>query len=341
MNILFDISHPQTYHLFKKTISTLLEQGEYVHIIIRPKDILPDLIPSALDKRCITITSRNRYSILNHFHLLIRYFKIIKFYNPDIILNNGAIYSSIISLLFSKKLIIVDNTDCDYFLPFAKFCAHTIITPACFYKDFGIKHKRFRGINEMAYLPTRFQFSYNNYLDKLGLIKDEPFCILRFVRWKSHDDLGNNGLSEDDKIILFRELNKVIKVFISSESEVPVELNEYRLEDKFHIYGEIFHWLIEHSFIVIGESGAIAAEAALLGAHSVFISEKKLSTIDFLENEYHLIHRFQNIQDALDYSLNLIKNNQRKSREELSALLSSSEDINELIYSSIMGDVCI
>ena len=47
MNILFQLSHPAHFHLFKLTALELMEHGHQVHFLIKTKDVLEDLLKAS------------------------------------------------------------------------------------------------------------------------------------------------------------------------------------------------------------------------------------------------------------------------------------------------------
>ena len=104
-----------------------------------------------------------------------------------------------------------------FYRPFSKL----MLSPTTFYKDFGKKHVKFNGYMELSYLHPNYFTPDESILDDLGVKKGESYSILRFVKWKAHHDLGHNGISNENKILVVKELLKYGKVYITSEGELP------------------------------------------------------------------------------------------------------------------------
>jgi hypothetical protein len=80
---------------------------------------------------------------------------------------------------------------------------------------------------ELFYLhPSRFKPNRNFN----EIIKKEKVVLLRFVSWEVFHNIGQKGLSSEEKIKLTKLISKKYDVFISSESELPSELEQYKLK---------------------------------------------------------------------------------------------------------------
>lgn len=109
------------------------------------------------------------------------------------------------------------------YAPFTK----VIFTPDCFYENIGKNQLRFKGYMELFYLhPSRFKPNRNFN----EIIKKEKVVLLRFVSWEVFHNIGQKGLSSEEKIKLTKLISKKYDVFISSESELPSELEQYKLK---------------------------------------------------------------------------------------------------------------
>ncbi len=83
--------------------------------------------------------------------------------------------------------------------------------------------------------------------------------ILRFVSWSAFHDVGQAGFSDDEKIYLVTELSKHIKVFISSENELPDRLLQYKI----NIPPERMHDALAYATLFIGEGATMTSECAV------------------------------------------------------------------------------
>ena len=62
-------------------------------------------------------------------------------------------------------------------------------------------------------------------------------------------------------------MSRYARVFISSESELPVELESYRLPTKPEMIGHV----LAHATLVFGESATMVSESAMLGVPGIYI----------------------------------------------------------------------
>ena len=128
----------------------------------------------------------------------------------------------------------------------------------------------------MFYLHEKYFKPNKDVLNLLNVNENEDFAIVRFVSWDASHDVLEDGLSNKEKISLVKYLSKRMKVFISSESILPEELNDY----KFNIDAHLFHDALSFAKIYVGEGGTTASEAAILGVPSVYVNDLSMGYID-------------------------------------------------------------
>ena len=56
---------------------------------------------------------------------------------------------------------------------------------------------------------------------------------MRFVSWTANHDIGHSGVSPVNKIKAVKKFLNYGKVFVSSESELPSEIDKYRINQWF------------------------------------------------------------------------------------------------------------
>jgi hypothetical protein len=122
----------------------------------------------------------------------------------------------------------------------------------------------------------------------LGVKENEKYVIVRFVSWEAYHDVGLNGITLENKIVLVKNLLKYAKVFITSEKQLPDELEPYKIS----IPPEKMHDAIYFSSLLVGESATMASEAAVLGVPSIYIDEVGRGYTDE-EGEWGLVHNFK------------------------------------------------
>ncbi|MHC1738591.1 MAG: DUF354 domain-containing protein [Ignavibacteriaceae bacterium] len=314
MNILVDIAHPAHVHLFKHFIKIMQSKGNEVIIAARNKDITFELLNTYKIK--YYVLGRHYKSLVGKafgaFSHLAKMIYLGLKYKIDIYLDAGTMYPAIVSFVLRKPNIMVDNTDVDFTLNIAIFFTNVIITPVSFKKDFGRKHIRCESFNELAFLHKKYFRPDPSILKALSINAGEKYVLLRFVLWKSIDDIGYSGFSQDEIREIVKKFSSFGRVFISCEYELPPDLRELQIEFNPKIkFGDMQN-IEYYAHIYFGESGAMATECAMLGTPSYFISPKKLGFTDELEKKYDLICQYENKYGALDQVYKQIQNPELK-----------------------------
>ena len=307
MKILIDIGHPAQVHQFKYICKELVKKGHDVLFTTKDKDIALYLLNS------YKIPYRNlgkpKKGLLNKILFIpntcIKFMKIILSFKPNIILSRGSIHACWVSFLLRKKHISFADTEhvglADTLtVPFVK----TKLTAFSYYKDLGKNHFRFSGNIELFYLhPNRFSPD-KSILDFLGVKENEKYAIVRFVSWDAHHDVGLNGITLENKIRLVLELSKYAKIFITSEKDLPKEIEQF----KFKISPDKMHDAMFYSSLLVGESATMASEAAVMGVPSIYVDEVGRGYTDE-EGKWGLVFNYKPNQqeEAIAKALELIK----------------------------------
>ena len=147
---------------------------------------------------------------------------------------------------------------------------------------------------ELSYLHKKY-YKPNLNIKKILGVNNEKYVIVRFVSWEASHDFGVSGLSDDDKIKLIKFISKKAKVFISSEKELPKELNKFKLK----LSPELMHDALFYSSLHIGEGATLAAESALLKTPTVYVNKLSLGYISELE-KYGFLLTELNIENILN-----------------------------------------
>lgn len=176
---------------------------------------------------------------------------------------------------------------------FAKYAnkADTIFTPSALRDEQrGSNHFTYSGYHELSYLhPNRFQPD-SSVLSMLGVDPEEHYFILRFNSFAAHHDIGHKGMSFDQKKKLIKKLERMGRVFISTESEFDPEFANYKLPDR----PELMHSFLAFAQMYVGESQTITSEAAVLGVPALKCNTfaHRLSVPNELEDKYGLCYSF-------------------------------------------------
>ena len=315
-NYLFELTHPKHYYQFKRVILKLKKTpSNNVIVIARDKDVLLKV----LDNENVDYISYGKYgkSILSKFfvlpQLLYTYYKIISKYKINIIVSKASPYAAIISLF--KKINTVITPDSEIVTLTRRIVAplaSIIITPENYSLDYGTKHKRLPGLFEDSYLHPSIFKADKNIIRKLGFSINKPYYILRFISWDASHDINQFGFSKKQKMELVQYLTRFGDVYISSEGELPRELEKYRM----NIPESKIHHILHYATLYIGDSQTMATESALLGTPAIrynsFVGKNDMSNFILLEKKYKLLQNFNNFDDAMCSIKKFILNSNNK-----------------------------
>ncbi|NQE53328.1 hypothetical protein C5S29_07020 [ANME-1 cluster archaeon GoMg3.2] len=306
MKILISMGHPADIHLFKNLIWVLEKQGHEIKITARDKDVLLYLLDYyGFD---YTIISTMGKSLLGLGKEMLtrtyRLFKIARDFKPDIIVAVGDPSISMVGKLLKVSSITFSDTEHSSYVNLVSFSFSDVIcTPSCYKKDIGRKQIRYNGYHELAYLQPNYFTPNLAVLDELGLSKDDTFIILRFVSWSASHDVGQHGIQ--NKIELVRELEKYGRVYITSEGQLPKELEKYKIK----VSPEKLHDLLFYASLYVGEGATMATESAILGTPSIYVSSLIGTMGNFieLEEKYGLVFNYNDPDKAIEKAVELIQ----------------------------------
>lgn len=209
-------------------------------------------------------------------------------FKPDIFISRVSPLSGYASFVLRKPHITFTDTENVKLLDtISQPFADVILTSDVYLRDHGKKHFRYPGYHELAYLhPKRFTKD-PSILRKFGVDPDTKFAIVRFVTWGAHHDIGSSGFSKNNRIRLVNELAKHLRVYISSEGELPEEISKYQLV----IPAEHIHQMLAQAQMFVGESATMASECAMLGTPAIYLNSNHYGSTDS-QSKYGLIELF-------------------------------------------------
>ena len=327
--IVVDLNHPAHVHFFKYFIVEMRERGHEVLITASDKDVTIHLLNAyGFDfVNMGTYGSTVLRKIANVPLMDLRMVHAVRKFCPEVLLGIASSRAAHTAFVLRKKSIVFDDSEHKgqlwAYLPFAS----TVVTPTCFKKNLGKKHMRYAGYHELAYLhPHRFTPN-PQVLDEFGLSENTPFFIVRFVSWRAVHDMGEKGFTEKGKRKLVRELMKHGKVIITSEENLPSDLQTYSLS----VSLEKVHDLLYYATMYVGEGATMASEAAVLGTPSVYVSSISAGTLEEQEKKYGLLRHFRNEDDALKHvgELLCIDSLKERWREKRATLLKDKIDVTQ------------
>lgn len=168
--------------------------------------------------------------------------------------------------------------------------ANLILSPDCISRR-SKKNISYYGIHELAYLHPSIFTTDASVLNLLGVKIGEPYFILRFNAFKAHHDIGEKGLSDEQKDRLIELLKKRGKIFVTTELADETKYIEYKIE----IPVEKIHDVLFYATLFIGDSQTMTSEAAVLGTPALKCNTfaNRLSVPNMLENKYELSYSFR------------------------------------------------
>jgi uncharacterized protein len=327
MKILIDIGHPGHVHYFRNFIHLMKLDGHEFLIVARDKEVTFKLLShykidyKSRGKGGKGILGKLLYIPIADF----RIFKIGLKFKPDLFLSFSSTYAGHVAFLLNKPHIIFDDTEHAKFehLMYKPF-ASSIMTPTCFYKNLGEKQIYFNGYMESCYLHKNLFKPNDKILNILNIKPNEKFVIIRFVSFGAGHDIGYKGINYKDKLALIEELKKDVKIFISSESELPNELKDHR----FYVPAHFLHDALSYCCLYIGEGGTTASEATLLGVPAIYVNT--LPLMGYLQDEerHGLLFHLSNIEDITQKAKEIINMNDSKNHFILKRNLLLKNKIN-------------
>jgi len=214
-------------------------------------------------------------------------------FKPDIFVSRVSPLSGYASFLLRKPHITCTDTENVKLLDsISEPFADVILTSESYLREHGKRQIRYPGTHELAYLhPNRF-VPDPSVLAQLGIKPGERYALVRFVSWNAHHDIGHGGFSNENKLLLVDQLSRILKVFVSSESKLPLELAQYQIK----IDPEQMHNVLNYASLFIGEGSTMAEESSVLGTPSILVTScprggvindlERFHLMEFLSNSY-------------------------------------------------------
>ena len=272
MNILFVSGHPAQVHNFRNVREDLIKDGHKVFWLTTPKDIATNLLDiygipyERLLKPGKEIVSK-AWTLIRNVLFVMRYLRRNKI---DMAVTRTCPYTTIAAKLCGVRHIITGDTEhAAHKLKWFSDRVDTVVLPDCFWFELRKDELRFPGNTELYYTHPK-RFTPKPVWDLLGIEPDTPFAIVRFVKWDAwHDTQLVGGFTLEQKRTLIQRLQQHMRVFISSESELPADLEPYRI----HIPIERMHDVQAAASLFVGESATMASESVCLGTPAIYIDE--------------------------------------------------------------------
>jgi uncharacterized protein len=294
MNILFEINHPGHIHLFRNLAGELDKKGISSHFLIKSEPVI-ELLTMFYGLKYTKMGSRAKGLAMKYLYqvgFLLKTIRIARMIKPALGLG-VSMNLPLVSRFTKMESIGFDDDDMAVTPLFAKYAnkASVILTPASLaHERRGENHITYNGFHELAYLhPNRFIPDPSTY-EALGINKETEYFILRFNSFKAHHDIGQTGMTFEQKKQLIAKLEKKGKIFLSTESKVDPEFKNYQLPNR----PELMHSILAFAKMYVGESQTMTSEAAVLGTPALKCNTfaGRLSVPNELEQKYGLCYSF-------------------------------------------------
>ncbi|MEX1193377.1 MAG: DUF354 domain-containing protein [Brumimicrobium sp.] len=314
MNILIEVRHPHHVHVFRHTYFELNNRGHNVKVVAVDKEMSYPL----LERFNIPYekVGSNKKGLLNKLFTILNSTRklnnITKRFKADILVGKASPTLAFTSFLRRKPYILFTDTENAKLLwLIIKPFVNTFVSPDCYEKRLGENHIMFDGYLELAYLHNNLYQPNQSILNDLNVESDDKYVLIRFVSWNASHDIGQGGFDNEDKINMVQSLSKHAKVFISSESKLPDELEQYKL----NIEPDRIFDIMKYASLYIGEGATMASECVALGTPTIFVSTLETGYTNE-QRKNGLLFQFTSSQGVLEKAIELITDTDARERFE-------------------------
>ena len=288
MKVLFMISHPAHFHMFRYTIENLQKDGHQVVNVIRPKDVLEQL---CIDANLPFYKVKDRPKKLGMFGLaifliekIIEVLHIARKEKPDMLVGSDGVLAVVGKLLRIPAFECYED-DGEAIALYAKmfFPIYTgLICPKCCSAwKWNNKKIAYPSYQEFGYLyPSQFTPN-KSVVEKYGIDTSKTYFLIRFAKLTAHHDVGIHGMNTQIAERVVELLKPHGQIYITSERELEPQFEPYRIR----INPLDMHHVMAFASLYIGDSQTMAAEAGVLGTPFVRFNDfvGRLSYIHELE----------------------------------------------------------
>lgn len=140
---------------------------------------------------------------------------------------------------------------------------------------------------------------------ELGICPGEKYVVLRFGSFNAFHDFKERGFPLRVKYDLVSKMEKYTKVYISSECALPNALKRYALS----ISPDRIHQVLYYAQLLVGDTGTMTSESALLGTPSIQYASSVRKFGNFIElgDKYGLICSFSDPEKVVNKAVDMIQ----------------------------------
>lgn len=345
--ILFFLTHPAHFHLFKNVIRRLKEKGFQTPIAIASKDILEKLL-QAEGLEYVNLFPQGRRlrgwpiiisTIVFGFKTEWRLFNFLKKNPMGMLVGTDGTLAHLGALCGVPSVLV--NEDDSQATPenyiFYPLATRLVLPECCDPGMWRNKRASYSGCHELGYLHPRY-FTPNPEIKKALGVGQERYFILRLAELRASHDVGKTGISNSIVESILSLLAPHGRVFISSERALPASLEQYRLKTPVR---DIFD-VLYYADLFVGDSQTMTAEAAVLGTPSVRFNDfvGQLGYLEELEHRYNLTFGIPTSAPERLYALlnELIKTSNLKGQwqEKRERMLQETTNVPEFMSATII-----
>jgi uncharacterized protein len=266
--VLFDIVHPAHVHFYRHLHATLTREGHECRVLARDKEVTLAL----LDEYEIPYETHGRPQqgrVSQAVELARRDLKLVRMgrsFRPDFVLARNPAGMHAARVLGAVGVFDTDDGLAGgQVFRLAAPAARIITTPECLDDDFGPKHVRYPGYKALAFLHPD-HFTPDAGVRELLGVGGDRFAIVRLTAMDSAHDHHQAGVPRDLVRAVIARLQRDMRVFLSTERATPDEWQDLAFRLPPH---RMLDALAEAA-IVVGDSGSMIGEAAMLGTPAIF-----------------------------------------------------------------------
>jgi len=335
MRILIEITHPAHVHFFRNVITEFQKRGHKVAVTAREKDVTVQLLRNyGITFSTLSNVGRSKFSLISE--MVVRDYRLWRFcrkFRPDILTGVSGVFAAHVGFILRRPVVVWDDTEVANMAHKITYPFVTAVySPDCYEKSLGKKHHFYPGLHEIAYLhPNRFTADAE-IVKSLGIDPKGKYCIIRFVSWQAHHDVGQHGFADESKLKFVEEISKYARPYITSEADLPEELKPYRLNVPVHQ----IHHVMAFAALYVGEGATMATESAILGVPAVYINTLESGNINMLE-KYGLVKQTTDTQQVLKYCIDWLSDPEAKEtcRAARERLLADKIDVTDYVVDTI------
>jgi predicted glycosyltransferase len=290
--VLFHLGHPAHFHLFKNVIKELQSNGDDVHILIKKKDVLEELlIKDELEYTNILPEGRRSTKFGLALGLLKRDLRMFQYclkHKPSLLVGTSVAISHVGKIL-NIPAVNLNEDDAEVVPQYAKLSypwADVILAPGgCSTSKWEHKTIHYNSYHELAYLHPN-NFTPQKDIAQRYLNLEQKNFILRFSGLDAHHDSNVNGINNKTAEEIIQILLPHGNVIITSERKLNPDLDKFRSNVNPHH----MHDVLAYSDLLVSDSQTMSAEAGVLGTYFIRYNDfvGKINYLEELEKKYKL-----------------------------------------------------